>query len=57
MCNHCKANVEKCLKEIEGITEMRVELTEGAAYIKGENIDPKKIIEAIEAIGYRCKED
>lgn len=53
MCNHCKANVEKTLSGIEGVTGVRVELAEGAAYIKGENIDPTKVIGAINALGYR----
>lgn len=57
VCNHCRANVERCLKDIEGVTETRVDLTEGSAYVKGENIDPKKIIEAIESIGYKCIEE
>lgn len=53
MCNHCRENVEKNLKKINGVTEVRVELTEGAAYIKGENVDPDKVIETITSLGYR----
>ena len=55
MCNHCKANVEKSLKELEGVTEVRVELSEGAAYIKGE-IDPMKVKETINSLGYESVE-
>ncbi len=53
MCNHCRENVEKSLRNIEGVTDVRVELSEGAAYIKGEGIDSRKVIETINALGYR----
>lgn len=53
MCNHCRNNVEKNLRTIEGVTDVRVELAEGAAYIKGENIDCTKVIETVQSLGYR----
>lgn len=53
MCNHCKANVEKALAALVGEDKVRVELAEGAAYIKGENIDHTKIIQTINSLGYR----
>lgn len=52
MCNHCKANVEKALSRIEGVSSVHVELSEGVAYIEGENIDNNKIISAINGLGY-----
>ena len=52
MCNHCKANVEKALAGIEGVRSVHVELSEGIAYIEGENIDIPKIISTINALGY-----
>lgn len=55
MCNHCKANVEKNLKLLEGVSEVRVELAEGAAYIKGEHIDSGKVIETVQSLGYKCR--
>ena len=57
MCNHCKANVENCLSKIEGVTAVRVELAEGAAYIKGHNLDNNAIIAAIREAGYEYAED
>ena len=54
MCNHCKANVEKAIAGIEGVRTVRVELSEGIAYIDGENIDPQKVISTINGIGYQC---
>ena len=52
MCNHCKANVEKRLAQIKGVESVRVELTEGAAYIKGEKVEPETIIATIKSLGY-----
>lgn len=57
MCNHCKANVEKALAGIDGVRSVHVELSEGIAYIKGENIDTKKIISTINALGYKYIEE
>lgn len=54
MCNHCKANVEKAIAGIEGVRAVRVELSEGIAYIDGEKIDPQKVISTINGIGYEC---
>ena len=54
MCNHCKANVEKALAGIAGVHSVHVELSEGIAYIKGENIDTKKVISTINTLGYEC---
>ena len=54
MCNHCKANVEKAIAGIEGVRAVRVELSEGIAYIDGEKIDPQKVISTINGIGYKC---
>ena len=54
MCNHCKANVEKTLTQIDGARSVRVELSEGMAYIDGENIDVQKVVSAINALGYKC---
>ena len=52
MCNHCKANVEKALSAIEGVRSVHVELSEGTAYLEGENIDAEKVISTINRLGY-----
>ena len=51
MCNHCKANVEKNLSKVEGVTSVSVNLSEGVAYVNGE-FDPQKIIATINELGY-----
>lgn len=53
MCNHCKENVEKSLKQLEGIENVHVDLAEGAAYVEGKDIDSTKIIDTINALGYK----
>ena len=53
MCNHCRENVEKNLKNIEGVTDVHVDLAEGAAYVEGKDIDSTKIIDTINALGYK----
>lgn len=55
MCNHCKANVEKALSSISGITAVQVELAEGIAYVEGCNIDTDEVIRMIQSLGYECK--
>ena len=57
MCNHCKANVEKALAEIDGVRSVHVELSEGIAYIESEDLDAEKIISTINALGYKYVEE
>jgi copper chaperone CopZ len=57
MCNHCKANVEKALANIKGVTAVRVELAEGRAIIDGENFSAKEIIDTIRELGYEYIEE
>lgn len=53
MCNHCKANVEKRLLQIEGVKSVHVELAEGIAYVEGENVNSAEVIAAINELGYK----
>lgn len=54
-CNHCKANVEKVLLAIDGVTSVTVDLVEGTATIEG-TFDKNAAITAVEAIGFGIKE-
>lgn len=56
-CNHCKANVEKNIAVISGISTVSVELQGGKVTISGENVDSKIIIETIEKIGYSVESE
>lgn len=55
MCNHCKANVERALSQVEGVTSVEVDLAAGTAHVEG-SFDPKKIIETIGQLGYEYVE-
>jgi len=53
-CNHCVMNVKKAISEVEGVSEVEVNLAQGEAYIKG-NFDLSKICTAIIDVGYNVK--
>jgi copper chaperone CopZ len=53
-CNHCVANVDKNLKNIEGAEEVSVDLQKGEASVKGE-VEEAKVKNVIESIGYTFK--
>lgn len=53
-CNHCVANVDKNLKEIEGVNDVSVDLQKGEAVVDG-TVDASKIQKVIESIGYTFK--
>lgn len=49
-CEHCKKAVEETLASL-GL-DVQVKLIEGKAIIKGDDIDDKKVIDAITEEGY-----
>lgn len=51
MCNHCKANVERALSQVEGVSSVEVDLAAGTAHVEGV-FDPQKIIATIRQLGY-----
>lgn len=51
-CNHCKMNVEKNLKALDGIDDVVVDLEHSQAVIKGDKINLYNIKNAIQRIGY-----
>ena len=53
MCNHCRENVEKSLRQLDGVEDVHVDLDKGTAYVKGEDIDRDKVIATINSLGYR----
>lgn len=53
-CNHCKANVERSLKEIDKVEQVQVDLDNGIALVQGQ-VEDLDIKSKIEEIGYRFK--
>lgn len=51
MCNHCKANVEKNLARVAGVTSVQVDLAQGVACVEGP-ADEQAIVAEIERLGY-----
>ena len=51
MCNHCRANVEKALQQLAGVTSVEVDLTAGTAAIEG-SVSDEEVINSITGIGY-----
>ena len=54
MCSHCQANVERTIKQIDGVENVEVILGEGIAKVSG-TAPAEAIIAAVEAVGYKCR--
>ena len=51
-CNHCKNNVEKVIRTVNGVESVSVDLQSGIATVTGDEIDDNAIKEAVESIGF-----
>jgi hypothetical protein len=51
-CNHCKNNVEKVIRTVNGVESVSVDLQSGIATVTGDDIDDNAIKEAVESIGF-----
>ncbi len=54
-CNHCKANVEKNIAQLDGVGHIEINLTKGAITVTG-TVDPEKIKAVIISLGYKVVE-
>jgi copper chaperone len=55
-CQHCVASVTKALAELEGISNVQVNLEKGeATYTEASAISPETIKAAISAIGFEAE--
>ncbi|MFN8206769.1 MAG: permease [Bacteroidales bacterium] len=52
-CNHCKMNVEKQVKGIEGVENAAVDLASATVTIQGSKLDLVQIKSSVESIGYQ----
>lgn len=55
-CNHCRASVEKAIRNCAGVSDLQVDLTTGIATIQGQP-DIKALKKAIEELGFEVSED
>ena len=51
-CNHCRANVEKVVRRVPGVTDVTVDLSSGKMVVKGEGVSAETVREAVESIGF-----
>lgn len=51
-CDHCKATVEKGLKDLEGVTEVIADRQNSRVSVQAESVTESQIKEAIEKLGY-----
>ena len=54
MCNHCRANVEKAISQVPGVTSAEVDLASGIAIVEGTATD-EAVIQAVTSIGYTAE--
>ncbi len=50
-CNHCKANVERAIRGVEGVEDVDVNLATGIATVTGHH-DPERVIRQVDEFGY-----
>lgn len=53
-CNHCVESVRRAVTECTGVQTVEVSLNRGRVVVEGENLDPGRIMSAIEELGYRA---
>ena len=53
-CAHCVARVEKSLKDLDGVKEVKVDLETGKATVKynPKKVEPSKLEDAVKEAGY-----
>ncbi|MFA8344098.1 MAG: SO_0444 family Cu/Zn efflux transporter [Rhodothermaceae bacterium] len=54
-CGHCSAGVEKGLKALEGVKDVKVSLEKGEAVIETENVDTQILIKTVTELGYEAQ--
>ena len=50
-CNHCKANVERAIRSVEGVEDVDVNLATGIATVTGHH-DPEQVLRRVDEFGY-----
>lgn len=51
-CDHCVRAITNAVQDVSGVAEAKVSLESNSAVVKGDAIDVKRILEAIEEEGY-----
>jgi len=51
-CASCVTTIENALARVDGVTEASVNLASSRARVRGENLDPDRLVEAVRQSGY-----
>ncbi len=54
-CNHCKANVERAIVALDGVSSVTIELTDGTVEVVGE-VSAKEVCSTVKALGFEIEE-
>lgn len=53
-CDHCKAAVERAIRDVLGVEGVDVSLDEGFAVVRG-SAHPEQLVKAVKEAGYEAK--
>jgi len=53
-CGGCAANVEKALRSVSGVADVRVDLAAGSAEVRG-TAPPEALVAAVQRAGYDAR--
>ncbi len=54
-CNHCRANAEKAIAQLEGVESAEVDLPTGQAVVRG-RVSVEQVRKAVETLGFKLRE-
>lgn len=54
-CNHCRANAEKTIAQLEGVESAEVDLPTGQAVVRG-RVSVEQVRKAVETLGFKLRE-
>ena len=52
-CSHCVASVSEEVSEIDGVTDVSVDLATGRLEVEGTDVNDEQVKNAVEEAGYR----
>ena len=55
-CDHCVATVSNAVGQVEGVTEVKVDLADKRVHVDGQELELAPIVEAIREAGYEAEQ-
>lgn len=53
-CSHCSGSVQRAVSELDGVDSCQVVLDEGRALVRGRDLDPARLVEVVEGLGFKA---